>query len=80
VRRTVWGESLSGILQEIAEVMNETRSALTIAISGAVSEPKPETAIMLLSLLVATIISLPYQKWRKPAVDAAPYTEARHPN
>jgi bile acid:Na+ symporter, BASS family len=39
--------------------------ALAIATSGAISEPKPELAIILLYLLVATIVSLPYQKWRK---------------
>jgi bile acid:Na+ symporter, BASS family len=54
--------------------------ALAIATSGAVSEPKPELAVILLYLVVATIISLPYQKWRKPAVDAGPYIEASHSN
>ena len=52
--------------------------ALAIATSGTVSEPKPELAIILLYLIVATFISLPYQKWRKPAVGAAPYIRANH--
>jgi len=52
--------------------------ALTIATSGTVSEPKPELAIILLYLIVATIISLPYQRWRKPTIGAAPYVEASH--
>jgi bile acid:Na+ symporter, BASS family len=39
--------------------------ALAIATSGAVSEPKPELGIILLYLLVATVVSLPYQTWRK---------------
>jgi bile acid:Na+ symporter, BASS family len=52
--------------------------ALAIATSGTVSEPKPELAIILLYLVVATFISLPYQKWRKPAVGAAPYIQANH--
>jgi BASS family bile acid:Na+ symporter len=52
--------------------------ALAIASSGTVSEPKPELAIILLYLVVATIISLPYQRWRKPTVGAAPYIEASH--
>jgi bile acid:Na+ symporter, BASS family len=30
------------------------------------------------NLVVATIIAVPYQKWRKPTVGAAPYTEAHH--
>lgn len=38
--------------------------ALAIATSGAISEPKPELAIILLYLIVATIISIPYQRWR----------------
>jgi bile acid:Na+ symporter, BASS family len=52
--------------------------ALAVATSGTVSEPKPELAIILLYLVVATIISLPYQKWRRPAVGAAPYIQASH--
>jgi BASS family bile acid:Na+ symporter len=52
--------------------------ALAIATSGTVSEPKPELAIILLYLVVATIISFPYQNWRKPAVSAAPYIETSH--
>jgi BASS family bile acid:Na+ symporter len=39
--------------------------ALAIATSGTVSEPKPELAIILLYLVVATFIALPYQKWRR---------------
>jgi bile acid:Na+ symporter, BASS family len=52
--------------------------ALAIATSGTVTEPKPELAIILLYLVVATLIALPYQKWRKPTVGAAPYIEASH--
>jgi BASS family bile acid:Na+ symporter len=52
--------------------------ALAIATSGTVSEPKPELAIILLYLVVASIIALPYQRWRKPTVGAAPYIEASH--
>lgn len=39
--------------------------ALAIATSGTISEPKPELGIILLYLLVATVVSLPYQTWRK---------------
>jgi bile acid:Na+ symporter, BASS family len=49
--------------------------ALAIATSGAVSEPKPELAIILLYLVVATFISLPYQKWRRSAIGAAPISK-----
>jgi BASS family bile acid:Na+ symporter len=52
--------------------------ALAVATSGTVSEPKPELAIILLYLVVATLISLPYQKWRKPAIGAAPYIQTNH--
>ncbi|MGA7052318.1 MAG: hypothetical protein WBZ37_13805 [Mycobacterium sp.] len=52
--------------------------ALAVATSGTVIEPKPALAVILLYLVVATIISLPYQKWRRPAVGAAPYIEASH--
>jgi len=52
--------------------------ALAIATSGTATEPKPELAIILLYLVVATFISLPYQKWRKPTVSAAPYIQANH--
>jgi BASS family bile acid:Na+ symporter len=52
--------------------------ALAIATSGTVSEPKPELAIILLYLLVATLIALPYQKWRRPTVGAVRYIEANH--
>jgi bile acid:Na+ symporter, BASS family len=38
--------------------------ALAIATSGVLSNPKPELAILLLYLVVATVISIPYQKWR----------------
>jgi BASS family bile acid:Na+ symporter len=46
--------------------------ALAIATSGAVSEPKPELGIILLYLIVATVISFPYQKWRARTADAVP--------
>jgi bile acid:Na+ symporter, BASS family len=52
--------------------------ALAIATSGAVTEPKPELAIILLYLVVATFVALPYQKWRKPTVGVAPYFQANH--
>jgi bile acid:Na+ symporter, BASS family len=52
--------------------------ALAIATSGAVSEPKPELAIILLYLIVATFVALPYQRWRKPRAAVAPYIEASH--
>jgi bile acid:Na+ symporter, BASS family len=39
--------------------------ALAIATSGILSDPKPELAIILLYLVVATIVSFPYQKWRE---------------
>jgi BASS family bile acid:Na+ symporter len=37
--------------------------ALAIATSGPLRDPKPELAIILLSLVVATLVSIPYQKW-----------------
>jgi BASS family bile acid:Na+ symporter len=46
--------------------------ALAIATSGAATEPKPELAIILLYLVVATIVSVPYQKWRAHGAGAAP--------
>jgi BASS family bile acid:Na+ symporter len=46
--------------------------ALAIATSGAAAEPKPELAIILLYLVVATIVSVPYQRWRAHATGAAP--------
>ena len=39
--------------------------ALTIATSGAVTDPKPPLAVILLYLVVATIVSIPYVRWRK---------------
>lgn len=45
--------------------------ALAIATSGAITEPKPELAIILLYLVVATVVSFPYQKWREYAAAAA---------
>jgi bile acid:Na+ symporter, BASS family len=47
--------------------------ALAIATSGAISEPKPELGIILLYLIVATIVSIPYQKWRVRVPAAAPH-------
>ena len=38
--------------------------ALAVATSGVEAQPKPELAVILLYLLVATVISIPYQKWR----------------
>ena len=38
--------------------------ALAVATSGVVAQPKPELAIILLYLVVATLVSIPYQKWR----------------
>ena len=52
--------------------------ALAIATSGAVTEPKPELAIILLYLVVATFVALPYQKWRRPTVGGAPYIQVNH--
>jgi BASS family bile acid:Na+ symporter len=51
--------------------------ALAIATSGAVKEPKPELGIILLYLIVATVVSLPYQRWRKPAAGSTLSDEAR---
>src|SRR5882672_3595427 len=45
--------------------------ALAIATSGALREPKPELAVILLYLVVATIVSLPYRKWRARTAAAA---------
>jgi len=50
--------------------------ALAIATSGTISEPKPELGVILLYLLVATIVAIPYQKWRAHAVGTAPRIEA----
>ena len=38
--------------------------ALAVATSGAETQPKSELAIILLYLVVATVVSIPYQKWR----------------
>ncbi len=38
--------------------------ALAIATSGAVTEPKPELAIILLYSVIAAILAIPYQRWR----------------
>ena len=38
--------------------------ALAVATSGVVVQTKPELAIILLYLVVATVVSIPYQKWR----------------
>ena len=38
--------------------------ALAVATSGVVVETKPELAVILLYLIVATLVSIPYQKWR----------------
>ena len=38
--------------------------ALAVATSGVAAQPKPELAIILLYLVVATVVSIPYQKWR----------------
>ena len=38
--------------------------ALAVATSGAAAQPKPELAIILLYLVVATVVSIPYQAWR----------------
>ena len=38
--------------------------ALAIATSGLEAQPKPELALILLYLVVATVVSIPYQKWR----------------
>jgi hypothetical protein len=50
---------------------------LALQASIALTVPKPALVIILLYLVVATLISLPYQKWRSP-VGAAPYIEASH--
>jgi BASS family bile acid:Na+ symporter len=47
--------------------------ALAIATSGPLSDPKPELAIILMYLVVATLVSIPYQKWRmRSSASAAP--------
>jgi BASS family bile acid:Na+ symporter len=38
--------------------------ALAVATSGAAVEAKPELAIILLYLVVATVVSIPYRRWR----------------
>jgi BASS family bile acid:Na+ symporter len=38
--------------------------ALAVATSGVEAQPKAELAIILLYLVVATLVSIPYQKWR----------------
>ena len=39
--------------------------ALAVATSGTLTEAKPELAVILLYLLVATVLTVPYQKWRQ---------------
>lgn len=51
--------------------------ALAIATSGAaVHEPKQELCVILLYLVAATLVSVPYQKWRT-AKSGAPRAGAR---
>jgi BASS family bile acid:Na+ symporter len=50
--------------------------ALAIATSGAISEPKPELGIILMYLVVATIVAIPYQKWRVRTPAVLPRAEA----
>ncbi len=45
--------------------------ALAIATSGVLTDPKPELAIILMYLVVATLVSVPYQMWRKHAAQRA---------
>jgi hypothetical protein len=45
--------------------------ALAIATSGTIGEPKPVLAIILLDLVLAAIVSVPYQKWRLRGVGEA---------
>jgi len=45
--------------------------AFTIMSSGAVNDPKPQLAAILLYLVVATIVAIPYQKWRARAMAPA---------
>jgi bile acid:Na+ symporter, BASS family len=49
--------------------------ALAIATSGVLKDPKPELGVILLYLLVATLVSIPYQKWRERAAHAAARAE-----
>ena len=51
--------------------------ALAISTSGTISEPKPELAIILLYLVVATIVSIPYQKWRERVAGVSMHIEAK---
>lgn len=44
--------------------------ALAVATSGPLGETKVELAIILLYLVVATIVSVPYQKWRARSVSS----------
>jgi bile acid:Na+ symporter, BASS family len=41
--------------------------ALAIATSGPLGVPKPELAVILLYLIIATIVGIPYKKWRASA-------------
>ena len=50
--------------------------ALAIATSGVLSDPKPELAIILLYLVVATAVSFPYQRWRARTAESAPPNHA----
>lgn len=46
--------------------------ALALATSGAATETKPELAIILAYLVVATLVAIPYQKWREKRATATP--------
>lgn len=46
--------------------------ALAVATSGPAGETKPELALILLYLVIATIVTAPYQKWRARDVSFPP--------
>jgi BASS family bile acid:Na+ symporter len=47
--------------------------ALTVATSGVISDTKAEVGIIILYLVIATLVAIPYQKWRSRTAHATPH-------
>lgn len=50
--------------------------ALTVATSGAITDTKAELGIIILYVIIATLIAIPYQKWRTRAAHPTPHPAA----
>ena len=58
------GVEISPSLVAMATASRHPAVALAVATSGPLTEARPELAVILLYLVVATVVSIPYQKWR----------------